>query len=108
AENPDARLELRIDAERVAVLRHEACQQQAAGAHAAYEGGEQHPERDGGRPNDQLEELKPDDLVNQRRTAASDEQQQQGGQKSRFRHGTPARLLYPLYRFTVIDTPADA
>ena len=52
-------------------------QQDAAEAHAAHEGAEQNAERDRGRPDGQLQQLKPDDFINQRRTAAADEEQQQ-------------------------------
>ena len=33
------------------------------------------PERDGGRSDDEAQELEPDDLVDQRRAAAADEEQ---------------------------------
>ena len=38
---------------------------------------EQHAERDSGRPDDELQELEPDDLVDQRGAAAAHEEQQQ-------------------------------
>ena len=43
---------------------------------------EQHAERDGGRADHQLDQLEPDDLVDQRGAAAADEQQQQQREKS--------------------------
>ena len=61
--------------------RDEARQQQAARAHAAHERAQQHAEGNGGRADHQLQELEPDDLVDQRRTAAADEEDEQHGKK---------------------------
>ena len=77
----DAQLEHGVDPQGVPPARDEARQQQAAGAHAAHERPQQHAERNGGRADHQLQELEPDDLVDQRRTAAADEQHEQHGQK---------------------------
>ena len=46
-------------------------QREAAETHAAHERAEQDAERDGRRSDDQLQQLEPDDLVNQRRAAAA-------------------------------------
>ena len=77
----DAQLEQGVDPQGVPPARDEARQQQAAQAHAAHERPQQHAEGNGGRADHQLQELEPDDLVDQRRTAAADEQHEQHGQK---------------------------
>ena len=77
----DAQLEQGVDPQGVPPARDEARQQQAAHAHAAHERPQQHAEGNGGRADHQLQELEPDDLVDQGRTAAADEQHEQHGQK---------------------------
>ena len=57
-------------------------QQQAAEAHTAHERAEQHSHGHGGGPDHQLDELEPDDLVDEGCAAAADEQEQQQGQKA--------------------------
>ena len=64
AERADPELQLRVDAERMPVHRHESPEQEASGAHAAHECGQEYPQRDSGGANDQLEQLEPDNLVN--------------------------------------------
>ena len=56
-------------------------QQQAAEAHTAHERAEQHSHGHGGGPDDELEQLKPDDFVDERGTTAADKQQEQAGQE---------------------------
>ncbi len=63
------------------VAGHHAGKKQAAEAHAAHERPEQHAHGPRRRPDDELEELKPDDFVDQRGATAADEQQQQRGQQ---------------------------
>ena len=60
----------------------DARQQEAADAHAAHVGGEEHAERDRRRTDDELEELEPDNLVDQRRNAAADEEREEGWEKA--------------------------
>ena len=57
--------------------RDQTRQHQAAEAHATHEGAQQDAQRHRRRSDHQFEQLKPDDLVNQRRAAAADEQHQQ-------------------------------
>ena len=64
----------RVDAQRMLARGDHPRQQQAAQAHAAHEGAEQDAERDRRRADDQLQQLEPDDLVDQRGAAAADEQ----------------------------------
>ena len=78
---------LRVDAQRVFFGEGQARQQKAAGAKAAHERGEQDAERDGARADHQLQQLVPDDLVNQRSTTAACEEQEQQGQKTARRAG---------------------
>ncbi len=61
----DAQLEQGVDPQRVPPARDQARQQQAAQAHAAHERPQQHAEGNGGRADHQLQELEPDDLVDQ-------------------------------------------
>ena len=92
----DAQLEQGVDPQGVPPARDEPRQQQAARAHAAHERPQQHAEGDGGRADHQLQELEPDDLVDQRRTAAADEQHEQHGQKParRGRAGRRGRVVW--------------
>jgi hypothetical protein len=57
-------------------------QQQAPEAHAGHEGPEQNAQRDGRGANHELQQLEPDDLVDQRRAAAADEQQEERRNKT--------------------------
>ena len=50
-------------------------EEQAADAHAAHERAEQHAERNGGRSDDEAQELEPDDLIDERGASAADEEQ---------------------------------
>ncbi len=75
SEAGDRQLQQRVNAERVLAARHEAGEVEATDAHAAHERAEQHPERHRRRSDDETQELEPDDLVNQRRAAASNEKE---------------------------------
>ncbi len=77
ADRADAELEAGVDLQRVMSRGDAPRQQDAAEAHAAHERPEQDAQRHGRRADRQLQELEPDDFINQRRTAAADEQQQQ-------------------------------
>ena len=88
-EHADGDLDERIDAQRMLARRDVARQQEAAETHAAHERAEQHSQRHRRRANHELEELEPDDLVNQGGAAAGDKQQQQRGHiASRGHQGT--------------------
>ena len=78
-EHTDARFERRVHAQRMLARRDRARHQHAAKAHAAHERAEEDAEGDRRRPDDELEELEPDDLVNQRRAAAADEENDERG-----------------------------
>ena len=56
---------------------HEARQQQAAEAHPAHERAEQHAHRHRRRSDHELEQLEPDDFVDECGAAAADKQQQE-------------------------------
>ena len=98
----DAQLEQGVDPQGVPPARDEARQQQAAHAHAAHERPQQHAEGNGGRADHQLQELEPDDLVDQGRTAAADEQHEQHGQKParRGRSGGEVGSLWGIARLS--------
>ena len=96
AEHADAELERRVDAQRMLPRVNQAREQQAAEAHPAHEGPEQDAERDRGRADHQLEELKPDDLVDQRGAAAADEQEQQRGKKTAGTHRMGRSVHRPI------------
>ena len=81
ADGADAQFQQGINSQGVWPIRNEARQEQAAQAHPAHECSEQHSERNGGRADHELQELKPDDLVDQCRAAAADEQQEEHRQK---------------------------
>ena len=81
-ERGDAQLQRRVNAQRMPVRRH-ARQRQAAGAQAAHVSRQQEPERDGRRSDGKLQQLIPDDFVDQRRTAAGGKQRQQQRQTPR-------------------------
>src|SRR5205807_801269 len=70
----DAELDRRVDLERMERSRNEAGEGEAAETHSAHEGAQQHRERNRGRADDQLEQLKPDDLVDERGETAADEE----------------------------------
>jgi hypothetical protein len=59
----------------MAVAADQAGQRQATRAHSAHEGSQKHAQRDGGRADDELEQLEPDDFVDQSRASAADEEQ---------------------------------
>ena len=69
--------------------RDDARQGQAPQTHAAHERAEQDAERDRRRSDDQLQQLEPDDFVNQRGAAAADKQQQEHGQAADARSKKP-------------------
>ena len=75
-EHADAELERGVHAERVVLRRYDARQQQAAETHAAHERAEQDADRDRRRSDEELQQLKPDDLVDQRSRTAANEQKQ--------------------------------
>ena len=71
----DAELEPRVHAQRMLARRYHPRQQEAAQAHTGHERTEQDSERDGRRADHELQQLEPDDFVDQRRAAAADEQE---------------------------------
>ena len=85
-DDADAGFEQRVDPQRMLAQRDHPRQQQAAEAHAAHERAEQDAERDRRRPDDQLQQLEPDDFVDQRGAAAADEEQEQRGKKAARGH----------------------
>ena len=70
----------RVDPQRMLPAQLQPRQQEAAQAQPAHERGQQHAQRNRGRPDHQLQQLVPDDFVDQRGAAAAGEQQQQQGQ----------------------------
>ena len=88
AETRDAELQVGVDAQRMLARRDVSRQQQAAEAHAAHERPQQHAQRDSRRADDELEELEPDDFVDQGGAAAADKQQQQRGHVASRGHQT--------------------
>ena len=70
--NADGELERGVHAQRVAPGRNPLRRVEAAEAHAAHERPEQHAKRDRRGSNRQLQELLPDDLVDQRGRTAAD------------------------------------
>ena len=92
ADHADAELEPRVDTQRMRARRQHARQQQAAEAHAAHERAEQHADRDGRRPDDQFQELEPDDFVDERGAPAADKQQQKRREQARRLHDSPRRV----------------
>ena len=77
----DAEFQGRIHAQRMLVLQSaHARQRQAPDAQPAHERRQQDAERDRGRADGQLQQLEPDDLVDQRGASAAGEQNQQPGQ----------------------------
>src|SRR5262249_21097935 len=91
-ERADAEFEQAVDSQRMLARRHDPRQQQAAETHAAHERAEQNPERDGRRSNHELQQLEPDDLVDQRRATAADEQQKERGKIAAWLHGVETRV----------------
>ncbi len=65
------------------IHRDVAGQRQAAQAHPAHEGAEQHSEREARRADDELEHLEPHDLVDERGAAAAHEEEQEEGARAR-------------------------
>src|SRR5262245_26004477 len=77
-------------------------QPEAAETHAAHEGAEQNAERDRRRSDYELQQLKPDDLVDERGAAAADEQQKErrkiaasvhNGDGGKYTGGDPGRVM---------------
>jgi hypothetical protein len=66
----------------MAALGNEAGQSQTAQAHAAHKSAEQQTERNGGGADDKLEQLEPDDLVNQGGATAAEKQEQKQRQEA--------------------------
>src|SRR5262249_22443521 len=60
--------------------------QVAAEAHASHERAEEDRHRDGRRADDELQQLKPDDFIYERRRAAADKEQEQCGKEPTRRH----------------------
>ena len=91
----DTQLKPGIDPQRVPPRRDETRKKQASRTHTAHEGPQQYAEGNSGRADDKLQELEPDDLVDQRRAAAADEQQEQHGQAptSRDRAGRRSQVV---------------
>jgi hypothetical protein len=77
AEGADPQFQPRIHAQRMHRRRHVAREEQAAEAHAAHERPEQHAHRDRRGSDHELEQLEPDDFVDESGTPAADEQQEQ-------------------------------
>ena len=71
-ENADAQLDCGVHAQGITILGNETRQQQAAETRSSHEGGQDHGERYGRGANHQFQELKPDDLVDERRYAAAE------------------------------------
>ncbi len=90
ADDGDADLQHGVDTERMPLGRDDPRQQQAAQAHAAHEGAEQHAHRNGRRPDHQLQQLEPDDLVDEGGASAADKQQQHGRKEAFWLH---ARII---------------
>ena len=83
AADADAQLHRGIHPQRMQRSRPgDARQRQAAQAQPAHEGGQQHAERNRGRADHQLQQLVPDDFVNQRGAAAGGEQHQKQREKA--------------------------
>ena len=77
AAGADAEFELSVDAQRMLSAEFQPRQQQAAQAEPAHEGRQQHAERNRAGPDHQLQQLVPDDFIDQRGAAAAGEQQQE-------------------------------
>lgn len=80
AEERDRELERGIHTQWMCGRMNEAGKQEAAEAQATHERAEQDAQRERRRANDDLEELEPDDFVDQCRTAAANEQQDEPGE----------------------------
>ncbi len=87
AECADSELQPGVDAKRVPGGGNDTREQEAPCAHAAHERGQQHTQRHRRRPNHQLHQLKPDDLVDQRGASAAHEQKEDTRQESRRCNG---------------------
>jgi hypothetical protein len=73
--NPD--FEVRVDLQRMMTGIDVPGQQQASEAHAAHEHSQEDAKRDGRRSDGELEELEPDDFIDQGRTAGPHEEQEE-------------------------------
>ena len=73
--NPE--FEIRVDAQGMLARRNDARQKEAAEAHPAHERAQKNAHRYGRRTNNQLQELEPDNFIDQRGTAAPHKQEQQ-------------------------------
>ena len=76
----DTEFQLAVDAQRMLPPEFQARQQQTPQAEPAHESGQQHAERDRARPDHQLQQLVPDDFIDQGGAAAAGKQQQEQGQ----------------------------
>ena len=72
ADDTDGQFQQGVNAQRVVPGRNEARQGEAAQAHAAHERAQEHAEGNGGRADCQLQQLEPDNFVNEGRAAAAD------------------------------------
>jgi hypothetical protein len=77
SEHTDPEFQHRVHAQRMLPPGNHVGEQETADAHPTHERPEKDTKRDGRRTYDQLEQLEPDDLVDERRAAAADEQQEQ-------------------------------
>jgi hypothetical protein len=89
SDEPDAQLETRIHAQRMLTRRHEVRQREAAQTHAAHECAEEYSQRNRRGSDHQLQQLEPDDFVDEGRAPAADEQQQERRKNASRRHGLP-------------------
>jgi hypothetical protein len=76
-DHPDAEFETRIDSEGMEPPRNQPWQHQTPQAHPPHEGSQQHSQGDARGTDDQLQQLQPDDFINERSTAAAQKQRQQ-------------------------------
>ena len=87
--------------------RAEAGKEQAAQAHAAHERPQQHPNGIRGSPDDKLEELKPDDFINEGGAAGADKQQKQKRQPGPADRSRQTDVCRPRYRSPVWNPIPD-
>src|SRR5437870_2626125 len=73
----DAKLEHPVHPQRMLTRRNKSRQQKTAQTHSTHEGPEQNAERNGGRPDDELQQLEPHNLVDEGCASASDEEEQE-------------------------------
>jgi hypothetical protein len=72
-----AQLEARVHAQRMLTRRYEVRQREAAQTHAGHECAEEHSQRNRRGSDHQLQQLEPDDFVDEGCAPAADEQQQE-------------------------------